>query len=83
MSSSDLSVLFTGEVRAKLTEPNDSIRVVMKKQLAAHEIYTSHGLIAALCVAETRMCVVVVMRWGQRFIMPPPHPAKCRNLKGL
>jgi hypothetical protein len=62
MSSSDLSVLFTGEVRPKLTEPHDSISVVMKKQLAAHEVYTSHGLIAALCVAKTRLCVVVVMR---------------------
>ena len=62
MSSSYLSFLFTGEVPPKLKEPRDSIRVVMKKQLAAYEIYTSHGLIAALCVAERRLCVVVVMR---------------------
>jgi hypothetical protein len=34
----------------------------MKKQLAAHEIYRRRGLIAALCVAEKRPCVAVVMR---------------------
>lgn len=62
MSSSELSVLFTAEVRPKLTEPHDSIRVVMKKQMAALEIYTRHGLIAVLCVAEMRLCVVIVMR---------------------
>jgi len=62
MSSSYLSLLFTGEVPPKLAEPRDSIRVVMKKQLAVYEIYTSHSLIAALCVAETRLCVVVMRR---------------------
>jgi hypothetical protein len=83
MSLSDLSVLFTGEVRPKLTEPHDSYQSCDEEATGrSWDLYEARLDCGIVCGREE---AVRGRRnaAGQRSIMPPPQPSKCRNLKGL